>query len=60
MGASRDVPRVFLGCFCQIQFALVAVLTFVYNNKLIFYKKKHPKRPLKHNTYTFESFWEHS
>ena len=34
----NDVPRVLLGCFCPIQFALVAALTSVRKNKIIFDK----------------------
>ena len=53
------VLRVFLGCFCSIDFAWVDVMTSVHKRKP-FLIKTHPKTPLKHKADTFESFWKHS
>ena len=53
------VPRLFLGCFCPIEFALQAALASVNKSKPFIYKKK-PKAPLKHNTDTVESLCENS
>ena len=55
----KGVPGVFLRPFCPIEFVWVAAMASVCKVNL-FLTKKHPKTHLKHDAYTFESFWKHS
>ena len=49
------VPGVFLGSFFSFEFAWVAAMASLCKVNL-FFDKKHPKTPLKHDAHAFESF----